>query len=137
MLIYVIIYSEVVQNGKWDIHTNVSDQFVEDINEAESAQRKMAEQLGIEYTVTGTDCMCLLNYVWDFIQEHKVDWTILLFSVENENEKIKILVWSAKCALETKAVEIMGVQHPISESQTRGRCVGTNLKEKVFESINI
>ena len=51
-------------------------------------------------------------------------------------EKMKLLVWGTKRVLYIKAVEIMGVQQPISESRTRGRHVGTKLKEKIFESIN-
>jgi hypothetical protein len=46
-----------------------------------------------------------------------------------------LLIWSAKRDLYAKAVDIIGVRQPISESQTWGRRVGTKLKEKIYESI--
>jgi hypothetical protein len=56
-----------------------------------------------------------------------------LFSVDKE--KRLLLVRSAKQGLYAKAVDIMGIRQPIVESQTRGRRVGTKLKEKIYKAI--
>ncbi|KAH9463074.1 hypothetical protein Pst134EA_015161 [Puccinia striiformis f. sp. tritici] len=100
---------DVVAKGKWENRVEILEQSVEEIKQAEESQVELAAQLGFMYTGAGTDL---------------------------EKEKLKLLVWSKKRELYTKAVEIMGVRQPISESRTRARNVGTTLKEKIYESIN-
>ncbi|EHS63119.1 uncharacterized protein PGTG_22778 [Puccinia graminis f. sp. tritici CRL 75-36-700-3] len=93
----------------WDNCTEILERFVDEIEQAEASQVELAGQLGFMYTGAGTDF---------------------------EKEKMKLLVWSKKQELYTKAVEIMSVRQPISESRNRARNVGTTLKEKIYESIN-
>ncbi|EFP90620.2 uncharacterized protein PGTG_16646 [Puccinia graminis f. sp. tritici CRL 75-36-700-3] len=100
---------DMVAKGKWDNRAEILERSVEEIEQAEASQVELAAQLGFMYTGAGTDF---------------------------EKEKMKLLVWSKKRELYTKAVEIMGVRQPISESRTRARNVGTTLKEKIYESIN-
>ncbi|EFP85514.2 uncharacterized protein PGTG_11870 [Puccinia graminis f. sp. tritici CRL 75-36-700-3] len=99
---------DIVHNGLWDTSQNALQRLVNDIEEAEASQRKLSEQLGMLYGGSDTDV---------------------------QKEKMKLLVWSAKRALYAKAVKIMGVRQPITESRTRGRRVGIKLKEKIFDSI--
>ncbi|KAI7934989.1 hypothetical protein MJO29_016252 [Puccinia striiformis f. sp. tritici] len=93
----------------WDIQADLINRIIEEIGRTEGCQRELSEQLGILYNGENADI---------------------------EKEKLLLLIWSSKRELYAKAVDIKGVRQPIAESQTRGRRVGTILKEKIFESIN-
>ncbi|KAH9440426.1 hypothetical protein Pst134EB_031038 [Puccinia striiformis f. sp. tritici] len=99
----------VLDARDWDIQADLINRIIEEIGRTEGCQRELSEQLGILYNGENADI---------------------------EKEKLLLLIWSSKRELYAKAVDIKGVRQPIAESQTRGRRVGTILKEKIFESIN-
>ncbi|KAH9462031.1 hypothetical protein Pst134EB_005948 [Puccinia striiformis f. sp. tritici] len=98
----------VLDTREWDIQAELIERITEEITNSEGSQRQLAEELGILYSGNATDI---------------------------DKEKRKLLIWSSKRELYAKAVDIQGVRQPIVESQTRGRRVGTRLKEKIYKSI--
>ncbi|KAI7936264.1 hypothetical protein MJO29_015570 [Puccinia striiformis f. sp. tritici] len=100
---------EVLATRDWAIQAELIERITEEIRETETSQRELAEQLGSIYSSEATE-----------------------FAMQRS----KLLIWGAMRELYAKAVDIKGVHHPISESRTRGRRVGTTLKEKIYESIN-
>ncbi|KNE95653.1 hypothetical protein PSTG_11018 [Puccinia striiformis f. sp. tritici PST-78] len=98
----------VLDTREWDVQAELIERITEEITNSEGSQRQLAEELGILYGANATDI---------------------------DKEKRKLLIWSSKRELYAKAVDIQGVRQPIVESQTRGRRVGTRLKEKIYKSI--
>ncbi|KAH9440304.1 hypothetical protein Pst134EB_030924 [Puccinia striiformis f. sp. tritici] len=99
---------DVIAIRDWDIQAELIERITEEIRETETTQRELAEQLGSIYSSDATE-----------------------FAMQRS----KLLIWGAMRELYAKAVDIKGVHHPILESRTRGRRVGTTLKEKIYQSI--
>ncbi|PLW53258.1 hypothetical protein PCANC_07482 [Puccinia coronata f. sp. avenae] len=99
---------QVLETKDWTTKAELIERIIDEINQTEVCQRELAGQLGILYSSNTTNI---------------------------NKEKSDLLIWSAKRELYAKAVDIKGVRQPIDESRTRGRRVGTKLKEKIFESI--
>ncbi|PLW16317.1 hypothetical protein PCASD_18708 [Puccinia coronata f. sp. avenae] len=99
---------QVLETREWSVKARLIERITDEINKTEVCQRELAEQLDFLYSSDTTDVA---------------------------KEKSNLLIWGAKRQLYAKAVDIKGVRQPISESQTRGRRVGTKLKEKIYESI--
>ncbi|KNE89635.1 hypothetical protein PSTG_16899 [Puccinia striiformis f. sp. tritici PST-78] len=100
---------DVLAQRDWDIQAELMERITQEISETESTQRELAVQIGGIYS---TD------------------------AAEFAKQRSKLLIWGAMQELYAKAVDIKGVYHPISKSRTRGRRVGTKVKEKIFKSIN-
>ncbi|PLW48616.1 hypothetical protein PCASD_03389 [Puccinia coronata f. sp. avenae] len=99
---------KVLERKDWDIQAKLIERIAEEISKTEESQKELAQQLGISYTSQSTNV---------------------------DKEKRLLLVRSAKQGIYVKAVNIMGIRQPIVESQTRGKRVGTKLKEKIYEAI--
>ncbi|PLW35325.1 hypothetical protein PCASD_18010 [Puccinia coronata f. sp. avenae] len=60
----------------------------------------------------------------------------LMSSVANDEEaKLRLLLWDAKATLFVQAVHIQAERWPIVESKTMGGRLGTKLKEKIFKAL--